>query len=428
MRSRLRVLKPMKRPSDGAGKLRGMSRKAMADIGGRIRSLRMRLDRSEPGFAALLGVEPELVAAWEAGERIDRDALILIAGATDTEMEWLIAGLTPAEVESFHAAARADRRRSRRPDQAVRDDGLVRPRLIMADEPPPPSIAAAWDVQPESGAPAARRRPSALLLDLPGATLVAGRRAAAYRVRPASGLEQVQLKLVLQGRHRFEGPRGRCTIGRGGALFTSSADAGLAAYAPAGRYVSVFLPAASLATRAPRFAARLMTPIAAGSPPLRLIGAYVSSLMLSEDGLDPETARSLAEHFVDLCAILLGAEGDDRALAEARGLRAAQRTAAAQAIEAGATTPGFSAAALALSLGVTEGQLHELFLETGEGFWDRVDARRLDIARARLVDPEFDPMTVAELAFACGFSSLGEFTRLFTARFGVDPADFRRRR
>lgn len=81
----------------------------MAGVGLRVRSLRFRLDRSEASFADLLGVEADVVRMWERGEGLDREALILIASATDTAMEWLIAGLTAAEVAAIHEAARARR-------------------------------------------------------------------------------------------------------------------------------------------------------------------------------------------------------------------------------------------------------------------------------------------------------------------------------
>jgi transcriptional regulator GlxA family with amidase domain len=35
---------------------------------------------------------------------------------------------------------------------------------------------------------------------------------------------------------------------------------------------------------------------------------------------------------------------------------------------------------------------------------------------------------VTEVAFACGFESLGSFTTLFTRTFGISPARFRRNR
>ncbi len=409
-----------------------ISRKTATGVGDRIRSLRLRLDRSEQSFAALLGVPPETVRQWEQGQNLDRESLILIAAATDTAMEWLIAGLTPVEVGRIRKAASSSRLRlagetSRKPDR-------IRPQSIFTDGAPPPSIAADWDVRSQSPPRAGRsrrRRPSAILLDLPGATLLVGSRAAAYRVTagdPSNPKAGIQLKLVLRGSHLFEGGGSACEIGPGAGIAASSADGGVARYAPDGLYVNVFLPTASVLEKAPRLGSRLLQPIAADAPSLRLLGAYVSALTQSGDGLDPQVAPCVAAHFVDLAALLLGAEGDDKALAEAGGLKAARRSAAAEAIEAGAATPGFSALAVAGRLGVSEREVHDLFLETDDWFWDRVNARRIDVVKARLVDPKFARMTIAEIAFACGFSDLDEFDRLFAARFGDSASAFRDRR
>ncbi|RBP14360.1 hypothetical protein DFR50_109113 [Roseiarcus fermentans] len=61
----------------------------------------------------MLGVSADVVAGWEAGRGVDREALTLIAASTDTAMEWLIAGLSPEQVAAFHAAARSQVRGDR---------------------------------------------------------------------------------------------------------------------------------------------------------------------------------------------------------------------------------------------------------------------------------------------------------------------------
>jgi transcriptional regulator with XRE-family HTH domain len=138
--------------SDGARGARGLSRGTRAAAGARIRSVRFRLDRSEQSFGALLGVEPDVVRAWERGEQIDRDALILIASATDTALEWLIAGLLPAEVEAIRAAVAR-----RAPRAAVPNDEGVAPRRVTTSAAArPDGEAAAGPVSPAQ-TPSGRR-------------------------------------------------------------------------------------------------------------------------------------------------------------------------------------------------------------------------------------------------------------------------------
>ena len=138
-------------PSDIARKPSLPSRETMARVGARVRSLRFRLDRSEASFAGLIGVDADIVRMWERGEGLDREALIRIASATDTEMERLIAGLTPVEVEAMRAAARV-----RPPSPAAADGDPIVLRRVIANPAPAASIASGVDAAP--GGPAAGER------------------------------------------------------------------------------------------------------------------------------------------------------------------------------------------------------------------------------------------------------------------------------
>jgi len=75
--------------------------------------------------------------------------------------------------------------------------------------------------------------------------------------------------------------------------------------------------------------------------------------------------------------------------------------------------------------GVSPSYLAELFraryaMSLGE--WVR--ERRLDFAREALLDPG---APISGIAFRAGFSDQSHLTRLFRGRFGVTPADYRRR-
>lgn len=59
---------------------------------------------------------------------------------------------------------------------------------------------------------------------------------------------------------------------------------------------------------------------------------------------------------------------------------------------------------------------------TGQPVFAHVRERRLERARILLADKR---LSLAQIAFACGFSSHSHMTRLFTARFGVSPRDMR---
>ena len=161
-------------------------------------------------------------------------------------------------------------------------------------------------------------------------------------------------------------------------------------------------------------------------PPVRLFAAYASSLLKSADGLLSHSfAAAAADHVADLCALMLGASGDERALAERRGVREAQRCRIAEAIEAGAATPGFTARSVAGGLGLTEREIHDLLWETGQSYTELVSDRRAAIAGARLGDPRDAHLAIEEIAFLSGFMDFEKFNRAFEAQFGDTPEDYR---
>ena len=405
-------------------------------IGTRIEAVRRRLDRTPRDFARMLGVPQEAVRVWERGFGFRHNDLLLLAEATDTSVDWLIEGLTSEDIEEGDAfaavAAPFD------PSRLFRgSEPRVHARRVLPDEELARSVASALKLEPDCVTASGdwdpnggRVRPSALLLDLPGATLVSGARSAAYslnRDERTNAGGRLLLSLVLSGRRRVEQMRREHEGVDGSAVFVSDADDGSLSYDPAGRYVSVFLPTQALLQRAPAAEACLMQPLAPDGQPVRLLAAYVSSLMKSADGLTSAFATSVADHVVDLCALMVGVAGDARALAEGRGLREAQRCQIAETIEAGAATPGFSPRVVGRQTGLTEREIHDLLWETGRSYSEMVSDSRVAIARRRLVDPHDAHLSIEEIAFLSGFMDFGKFSRAFAAQFGGTPADIRAR-
>jgi AraC-like DNA-binding protein len=58
----------------------------------------------------------------------------------------------------------------------------------------------------------------------------------------------------------------------------------------------------------------------------------------------------------------------------------------------------------------------------GKPVWAYVQERRLEHARLLLSDPD---LSLAQIAYECGFSSHSHMTRLFKRRYGVPPAAMR---
>ncbi len=303
----------------------------------------------------------------------------------------------------------------------------MRPRRVWVDKGMQTIRGAPWRVRPQGAATSPPSRPSALFLALPGAALLLGRRPPSFRWRKDGGdahPAELVLSVAIRGGRRVE-HLGRVVEGGGTGLFMSTFEAGRGFCDDDGQYLGVVIPAAPVLERAPDVADRLMRPIAAESPALRLLTRYVSGLLASPDGIAAEAAPLVARHVADLCALMLGGE---RHPGETEAVRAAELAAVREAIAAGAATPGFGVATVAEQLAAPSRYVHDLLDAAGLTFDRLVAMRRLEIVRARLADPQFDRLGAADLASACGFADFAQFSRLFFARFGEPPEAIRARR
>jgi transcriptional regulator GlxA family with amidase domain len=86
-----------------------------------------------------------------------------------------------------------------------------------------------------------------------------------------------------------------------------------------------------------------------------------------------------------------------------------------------ACEPGFSAMSIAEKYGVTEREVRRLLKKTGKSFSDHKMRRRLERARALLVDPTAAHLAVPDIALRVGFSDPESFDANYRRRFGVAP-------
>lgn len=191
-----------------------------------------------------------------------------------------------------------------------------------------------------------------------------------------------------------------------------------------------FQDATYLSVRVPRQALAMLVDVeaAAGSriqsdtAALVLLRNYVAAL--PERLADPALGALVATHVYDLMALAIGAIGEGREIARARGLRAARL----QSIKADLTRdPSLAIQEIARRQGVTPRYVQRLLEEDGTTFSEFVTEQRLDATRAMLRSPRFRAWSIASIAFEAGFRDLSHFNRRFRRRFGVTPSDFRRR-
>lgn len=142
---------------------------------------------------------------------------------------------------------------------------------------------------------------------------------------------------------------------------------------------------------------------------------------------DPALLQHIGATLVDLVALALGAKGDAKEIASARGLRAARAREIVALIAARYADPDFSPHVAGHKLGVSQRYLQELLQETGASFTERVQELRLQKARAMLESPRYDRLKVSDVAYASGFANVSYFNQCFRRRFGASPTQFRGR-
>jgi AraC-like DNA-binding protein len=214
-------------------------------------------------------------------------------------------------------------------------------------------------------------------------------------------------------------------VGVGEAVLTSSADPVAVAITATSESASLRVPRAVLRPRIGDLDARVSRTIPRNTEGLSLLTGYVGALRSAEMLTNPQMCDLVVSHVYDLVALVLGAKGEARQLAELGGGRVARRAAVFQAIESRSSNPDLSAAAVAALLGVSPRYVHLLLEETGQSFTHHLLQKRLDNAAALLRDPRRYDRRIGDIAQEAGFTDLSHFSRAFRRRFGMTPSDLR---
>jgi AraC-like DNA-binding protein len=257
---------------------------------------------------------------------------------------------------------------------------------------------------------------------LPGLGIVWGASSGLRGWRRASqiGSDAIMVNLNLAGERWFN-QRGETRLRAGEArVMLETAPCGLMTGAPT-RYVGLAVPRRALA---PRLLAAKNSIIPAGDDALALLRSYLATM----ERAPPATLavqRLAVAHVHDLVTMLLGATGDDAALARGRGVRAARLAAIKNDIAARLTQPSLSVATVAQRHRISPRYLHRLFEEDGTTFGAFVLGLRLLRAEQMLSDPRCGDRSISAIGYDAGFGDLSYFYRSFRRRFGATPADLR---
>ncbi len=139
--------------------------------------------------------------------------------------------------------------------------------------------------------------------------------------------------------------------------------------------------------------------------------------------MSPELCATVGRQLVDLVALSL--KEDERTLTAAgSSVRAAHVLRIEAFVRDRLGDPDLDPERIAAACQISTRYLHELFRHTGRTIAGWIRDLRLDRCRAELGDP-LRRRTIAEIAYRAGFSDQAQFSRLFRARFGASPRDYR---
>jgi AraC-like DNA-binding protein len=208
------------------------------------------------------------------------------------------------------------------------------------------------------------------------------------------------------------------------AVLTNSADPAVVAITAPSQSTSIRIPRSAIRSKVGDVDARVSQRISQRAG-FQLLSGYLDAVRNSEALADPRMCDLVVAHVHDLVAMILGASGEARRLAEDGGGRAARLAAIFHAIDRRSGDPGLSATAVAALLGVTSRYVHLLLEETGRSFTHHLLERRLENAVALLRDPRRYRHRIGEIALEAGFTDFSYFSRAFRRRYGMTPSDMR---
>jgi AraC-like DNA-binding protein len=242
----------------------------------------------------------------------------------------------------------------------------------------------------------------------------------------SDGNDDVILYIQETGR-RIVSQLGReVTVGPGGGVLTSNADASTIILPEAPRLVGIGLPRKLMMTLAPGLEDAFVRPLPPNPGILRLLLSFVNVLEEDEDTQwAPELQHAVATHIHDLCALAIGATRDAAEIAMGRGLRAARLRAIKADIVRNLRDGDVSIAALAVRHCVTARYIQRLFESEGTTLSRFVLGRRLAQAHRMLADPRHAHRAIGTIAYDVGFGDLSTFNREFRRLFGATPSDVR---
>ncbi|MCS3730601.1 AraC family transcriptional regulator [Bradyrhizobium betae] len=203
-------------------------------------------------------------------------------------------------------------------------------------------------------------------------------------------------------------------------------DASTEAIAPSnGHCISLKLPS-------PIFGEWGLSPVDLACRPLDCSGAdyqlltgYARLLIANGAGLEADSAAEATQHLIKLTGRWLGARDGVQGAEGEEAVYRARLAFVRQTISKQACDTQVSLERVARRLGMPSRTVQHMLAKAGESFSQIVMAARLRRARVYLLDPTHADLSVADIAFRCGFLDVSSFYRAFRAAYDVTPKSLR---
>ena len=242
---------------------------------------------------------------------------------------------------------------------------------------------------------------------------------------PADDRSLVVVHVVVEGRGVVEQSGMSLPFRAGDISFRNLAEPSRIVFETPGTFYAVRLPSTVLTAHDPRRAGRhrFAPRIARGTIP------EITRRLLT--GSAPGAATGVDDFYASLALPWLFAacyHGDGSPVGQPRPSNELRwRQIVGHVDEHAFDADAMSAASCARAVGISERYLHKLFAQHDLRFSRTVLQRRLAAAHSLLECPAYTSLSIASIAYQCGFKDAAHFSRAFRQRFGESPRQCRER-
>jgi AraC-like DNA-binding protein len=203
-------------------------------------------------------------------------------------------------------------------------------------------------------------------------------------------------------------------------------DASMEAIAPSdGNCISLKMPSAIFREWGLSPVDLACRPIDCSGADYKLLTGYARLLIANGAELGAGAAGEATQHLVRLTGRWLGAVDGVQGAEGEDAIYQARLAMVRQAISKQAFDPEVSLERVARRLGMPSRTVQHMLAKEGESFSQVLMAARLRRARIYLLDPAQADLSIADIAFRCGFLDVSSFYRAFRAAYNVTPKSLR---